>query len=276
MLFQSATDEKILVASVVTQQQYLFDQNLDAGMTILWNTGPTAHFVFDNQKINVEKNCITFLTEFHKVKTLVFDELNVIQFNRDFYCVEKHDHETGCKGILFYSTTDIPKLIIPKEKQKQFTALWDVFLLEMEEKDLLKIDMLRALLKRFLIICLRIYKTQSNNIPADDSSIAIVREFNYLVEVHFRELTQVKEYAILLHKSPKTIANTFKKFIDKTPLQLINERRMREARHLLKYTEWSIQEIATELNFADPQAFSHFFKKRSKQSPSNYRNALAQ
>jgi len=81
----------------------------------------------------------------------------------------------------------------------------------------------------------------------------------------------VSDYAELLHKSPKTLSNLFNKHTDKTPLKIINERRMLEARRLLKYTDVSIQEIADELNFADAQAFSNFFKKKDKISPSQFR-----
>lgn len=275
MEFRSPIDEKILVAQVVPERTYMFDQELDERLTILWNTGATATFVLDNQELEIEKDCVTFLTEFHKIEKLEFTKLNVIQFNRDFYCVREHDHETGCKGLLFYSTMTIPKLIIPKDKQRQFETLWEIFEFEMEEEDNMKIDMLRNLLKRFLILSLRIYKTQNKNLPTDDSSIALIREFNYLVEVNFKELTQVQDYAKLLHKSPKTISNIFKKFIDKTPLQFINNRRMREARHQLRYSDLTIQEISDSLNFKDVQAFSHFFKKRENISPSQFKTKLS-
>lgn len=271
MRFKSPIDEEILIASVVPERKYMFDQDLNAGMTILWNTGESARFLMDNQQVEIEKNCISFLTEFHKVKEIEFSTLNIIQFNRAFYCVESQDHETGCRGLLFYSTNAIPKLIIPPEKQKQFDTLWEILNYEMDESDELKIDMLRALLKRFLILSLRIYKTQSKDIPTDDSSIAIVREFNYLVSIHYKMLSKVGDYADLLHKSPKTLSNIFKKFTDKTPLQIINEHRMREARHQLRYSDLPIQEISDALNFKDVQAFSNFFKKKEMLPPSLYR-----
>ncbi len=53
----------------------------------------------------------------------------------------------------------------------------------------------------------------------------IVREFNFLVEQHFRKIHSVKEYAQMHYKSPKTLSNIFSKFSDKTPLQFIHERR---------------------------------------------------
>ena len=149
--------------------------------------------------------------------------------------------------------------------------MWEILMMEMEESDPLKLDMLRVLLKRFLILCIRIYKNQHHNLPTDNISVGLIREYNYLVEKYYKTKTRVSAYAKLLHRSPKTLANIFNKYIDKTPLQIINDRRLLEARRLLRYTDKTIQEIADELNFNDVQAFSHFFRTRQHASPSQFR-----
>ena len=89
-----------------------------------------------------------------------------------------------------------------------------------------------------------------------------------MVEKYYKSKTTVADYAKMLFKSPKTLSNLFKKHIDKTPLQIISERRLLEAKRMLKYTDQSIQDIADELAFSDIQAFSNFFKK--KHSPHSY------
>ncbi len=271
MNFESLSKERIFVSSVVPERNFTFEKDIKSGLTIVWNRGAAARFSVDNKEVIVDKNCIIFLTEFHNVDNFEFEKMNVIQFNRGFYCIETHDTETGCKGLLFYGASSIPKIVIPEDRQRQFEILWEVFEWEMKERDNLKAEMLRSVLKRFLILCLRIYKTQNQDIPTDDVNISLIREFNYLVEKNYRELTKVSDYANLLYKSPKTLSNLFNKFTDKTPLQVINERRLLEARRLLKYTDQPIQEIADDLNFADVQAFSNFFKKRENQSPSQFR-----
>ena len=99
----------------------------------------------------------------------------------------------------------------------------------------------------------------------------IVREFNFLVEAHFRSKHTVAEYSALLHKSPKTISNLFSKTGLKTPLQYIQDRIMLEARRLLTYSPLQIQEIAYELGYQDVQSFSRFFKTHEGISPSEYK-----
>ena len=174
--------------------------------------------------------------------------------------------------MLFFGASQIPKIVIPENRKKQFNLLWEVFLMEMEEMDDLKLEMLQGLLKRFLILCLRIYKIGHDHLPNDDASVGLIREYNYLVEKHFKELSKVSDYAELLHKSPKTLSNIFGKYVNKTPLQIINERRLLESKRLLKYSDKSVQEIAYEINFTDVQTFSRFFRSMTGASPTHYRS----
>ena len=274
MKFSSQTEETLFVSEIFPERRYMFNQELKTGLSIIWNTGAKAVFNIDQQKVEIDEHCIIFLTEFHRIDSFEFEKMNVLQFNRGFYCIENHDNEVGCKGLLFFGASSIPKINVPKEKLRQFTLLWEILTMEMDEHDPLKLDMLRILLKRFIILCLRIYKNQHVDLSTDNESIGVIREYNYLVEQHYKTLTRVSDYAKLLHKSPKTLANLFSRFIDKTPLQLINDRRLLEAKRLLSYSSKSLQEIAEEINFSDQQAFSHFFKKHESISPSKFRRSL--
>jgi len=275
MKFQSDINEILFIAEITPQNKFMFNQDLKTGLSVVWNVGKTATIKVDGMLVMIPKNCVIFLTELHQLENIQFDRLNVIQFNRPFYCVEKHDSEVGCRGLLFFGASEVPKIRIQADRLKQLQLIWEVFMMEMEdESDSLKQEMLQIMLKRFLITCVRIYKKDKLNLPAETNNVAIIREFNYLVEKHFKTLTKVNDYAKLLHKSPKTLANTFNKFIDKTPIKIINERRVLEAKRLLKYSDKPIQEIAYELNFKDVQSFSHFFRTRLGLSPSVFRKEL--
>lgn len=274
MKFHSKTNEILFIGAITPSKDYMFKNDLKTGLSVVWNTGKAAHFIIDGKSLEIKKNCALFLTEFHQIEKVDFQTMNIIQFNKEFYCLEKHDDEVGCKGILFFGASDIPKIKIQADRLAHFNLLWEMFLMEMDEMDSLKKEMLRVMLKRFLIICLRVYKVQQHNLSVNDQNIGVVREFNYLVEQHFKDLTKVKDYATLLHKSPKTLSNIFKKYIDRTPLQIINGRRLLEAKRILQYSDASIQEISDELNFKDVPSFSHFFSKRQGMPPTSFRQQI--
>ncbi len=271
MKFIGPIQETIFISEIVPERMYMFDQDLKTGLSIIWNIGTNASFIIDGANVNLNKNCILFISEFHKIEKYQFEKLNVIQFNKSFYCIEKHDDDVGCRGVLFFGGISIPKIVVEKNKLKSFHLIWEILKMEMEENDALKLEMLRVLLKRFLILSLRIYNNKNFSIINDSTNIGIIREYNYLVEMHFRNKTKVADYANMLFKSPKTLSNVFKKYIEKTPLQIINERRLIEAKRLLRYSGLPVQEIADELNFNDIHSFSQFFKKHTQLSPSKYR-----
>ena len=71
-----------------------------------------------------------------------------------------------------------------------------------------------------------------------------------------------------MNKSPKTISNIFSLYSKKTPLQIIQERVITEAKRLFYYTDKSVKEIADDLGFEDVAHFSKFFKNCTTQNPS--------
>ncbi len=125
-------------------------------------------------------------------------------------------------------------------------------------------------LAKLIIVTTRIAKKKYIKTEGvSDEKFTVVRNFNLLVEMHFRKEHSVTFYADKLNKSPKTLSNTFSAYVNKTPLQLINERIINEAKRLLYFTDKSIKEIANELGFEEPNHFSKFYKNHTSRSPSD-------
>lgn len=271
MIFKGKLEEYLFVSEIVPERMYMFNQDLKTGLSVIWNIGEKAEVEIDNQPYVIEKNCFLFTTSFHTIQKIEFEKLRVIQFNQPFYCVENHDSDVGCKGLLFFGAATVPKIQIADSSQRMFELLWQVFEMEIDQTDDYSLEMLTSLLKRFLILSVRIYIKQNINIGTEAKAIGIIREFNFLVEKHYKTKTTVTAYANMLFKSPKTLSNFFKMHIDKSPIEIITNRRLLEAKRLLKYTTLPIQEIADELSFNDVQAFSNFIKKQTGKSPTAIR-----
>jgi AraC family transcriptional activator of pobA len=248
----------------------IFKDTIEGSLTVLWFQSDSNILVIDGEEYNFKKNEIVFLTEFHKVTVTKLDKIRFLKFNRSFYCVIDHDAEVGCKGILFFGASQLPIIQIPEKELEQFDILWKMFNIEMSSEDNLQIEMLQMMLKRYLILCTRLFKSQESY-PNEKVELDLVREFNFLVEQHFKSKHTVSEYAELLNKSPKTLSNLFSKISSKTPLQYIQERKMLEAKRLLRHSKLQIQEIAYEIGYDDIQTFSRFFKKKAGVSPSEFK-----
>jgi AraC family transcriptional regulator, transcriptional activator of pobA len=270
MKIEGKKEEFIELKELGTPDCSIFDNPEASSLTVLWFQTDNNEFVIDGKNYLFTKNNIIFLTEFHKIKVIKKGEIKFLRFNRPFYCIIDHDSEVSCKGLLFFGASQVPVITVPDEEIEHFQILWKMFSIEMQSKDNLQIEMLQMMLKRYLILCARLYKRQEH-FPKEEKNIDIIREFNFLVEQHFNTKHTVAEYADLLFKSPKTISNTFAKRGTKTPLSYIQDRKMLEAKRLLYYTDLQIQEIAFKIGYDDIQSFSRFFKKQEGVSPSTYR-----
>jgi AraC family transcriptional activator of pobA len=74
----------------------------------------------------------------------------------------------------------------------------------------------------------------------------------------------------MLNKAPKTLSNIFTLYSKKTPLQVIQERFLLEAKRLLLNTRRSVKEITYDLGFEEPSHFCNFFKRRSGKTPMSF------
>ena len=138
-------------------------------------------------------------------------------------------------------------------------------------RDNLQEEMLRILLKRFIIVCTRMARLRLEVDQERENGFDIIRQFYVLVDNHFKEKKQVQDYAEMLYRSPKTLSNLFSLYGLNSPLRIIHERVDAEARRLLLYTSKSAKEISEILGFEDLATFSRFFKKMNQKSISDFR-----
>lgn len=270
MIYYGPTNEYLKLEQVHSKECLEQKETLESPLTFLWFE-KDEKVTIDNIEHHIHQNEIVCLTEFHNVEKLNACSAKMIRFNRAFYCIIDHDSEVGCKGILFFGASQLPILKIPDEELEKFQTIWKMFEIEMQSNDQLQLEMLQSMLKRFIILATRIYKQKENYTRIETSEIDIVRHYNFLVEKHFRTMSTVAEYAKLLNKSPKTLSNLFLKLSAKTPLQYIQERKLLEAKRLLRYTDKSVKQIAYEIGFEDSQTFGRFFKNYLGLSPTTFK-----
>ena len=273
MYLKGPTDEYFELRVLDNNDCEVIKESIESSLSILWFQDDQSELKIDGKSKRFYKNEILFLTEFHKIEINRIGVIQFIRFNRSFFCIIDHDSEIGCKGVLFFGSSNIPVIQIPKSDLRKFESFWKMFLLESEEQDSFQIEMIRTMLKRYVILCTRIYKDQNNLIHEEETSL--IREFNFLVEQHFRDKHKVADYASLLNKSPKTLSNIFQKHSSKSPLQFIQSRKILESKRLLGYSDLQVQEIGYQVGYDDVQSFSRFFKKQTGHSPLSYRTNIA-
>jgi two-component system response regulator YesN len=92
-----------------------------------------------------------------------------------------------------------------------------------------------------------------------------------LISARFKEDLTLQIVADELSLHPVWLSQIIKKETGQTYLDHLTERRIERARELLRDTNLKIYEIAEQVGYHDLQHFGQIFKRRSGQTPKEYR-----
>ena len=238
----------------------------------IWVRSGNLTLEIDHIPIQLEQDEIISLTPLQHIEIKsVEGEYLTFLFNSNFYCIFGHDDEVSCNGFLFHGSSQVMKLKLSPEQSANLNDIIRIFWQESAVRDNLQEEMLRIILKRFIITCTRIAREKLDVGQDKEKSFDIIRRYYVLVDNHYKEKKQVQDYAEMLYRSPKTLSNLFAAYGLPSPLRIIHERIEAEAKRLLLYTNKSAKEIGEILGFEDLAAFSRFFRKMAKESISEYR-----
>lgn len=227
----------------------------------IYNTnGPTLFFISPNQVLSI-------------------DELGgqpglLVFYNRDFYCIQLHDEEVACDGLLFNNINNMPMTNIPEQDASFIEYLFSRIKDEFELRDSSLEEMIRTYLKQLLIKSTRLWKLQHLEgamASRPNTDIEFFRKFTQLVEANYKEKHNVADYADMLLLAPKTLTHRFKRLSLPQPNDMIKNRIILEAKRLLVHTDRTAKEIAYALGYDDPAYFSRLFFIKTGEPPSGFR-----
>lgn len=244
-------------------------------LTIALNIGESQKITIDSVSYDFPSWSIIPLVAHQVFSFENTENINFWRYNREFYCMADSHVEISCIGLIFLGYSKNLFLELHDEDRIKISTLSQLFIEEFESEDYIKTDMLLALLKRFVIILTRLAKQQHFKDEAlTDDKFDFIRQFNFHVESNFRKEHKVQFYADLMNKSPKTLSNIFSLYNYNSPMSIIHDRVISEAKRLLFYSDKSAKEIAFELGFDDAAHFSRFFKNATNQNTSSFRKSL--
>lgn len=196
----------------------------------------------------------------------------LIYFNRDFYCIEIHDQEVACDGILYNNVFEIPFISLDEKQSNDIQKIIQEIQLEMINEDSNTEEMLRILLKLIILKSTRIWKQQHHLAEINQQSdVQFLRRFSKLVEQHYKTHHTVADYAELLFVTPKNLSKKIGLLSKSTPKDIIKDRIILESKRLLVHTTMTVKEIAFSLNYEDDAYFIRFFSKHTGLSPVSFR-----
>lgn len=131
-----------------------------------------------------------------------------------------------------------------------------------------------ALVMTILVQALRLRRYETAQEPRRvGSQSGLVARFRELVEARYRTGMSVEAYAAELKVHPKRLRAACRDVADTSPLRIVQERRLLEAKRLMLYSNITVAETAYQLGFDDPAYFTRVFTKACRLSPRRFRRS---
>ncbi len=101
------------------------------------------------------------------------------------------------------------------------------------------------------------------------------QRYRQLVELHYRDGLRIDAFAARLGVTRAHLHDACLRATGRTPLALLHDRLLAEARTRLEQTDLSVEQVGYGIGFRDPGYFNRFFKRLAGQSPGAYRRLAA-
>src|SRR5690606_558538 len=248
-------------------RSYLKNKNRNLFFEIYWQMHETTVTFLEKSDWLVEGDNMYLVPPFRNYE---FDKNNsngtLIAFHKDILTYEAKECSLSIYN-LFGRGGEFSALFIDRPN----TCTLKNMLGLLETEYLVKprnILLLRTLLKAFL---LKLIDSTHHELVSPGINEKRIYHFLLLLDDHYITEKNVDFYAGKLNLSAKRLNQILKQKTGKTISQILQERTLTEAKHLLFVGKKSIKEIAYTLGFQDASYFSRFFKKMTKLSPDEFR-----
>ena len=104
--------------------------------------------------------------------------------------------------------------------------------------------------------------------------LQVYRDFNSLIETHFRDHWSLEQYAQALRLTPSRLNDICRRVADLSSKHIVHDRLLQEAKRLLLFSAVPVSQIAYELGFKDVSYFSRFFRRHLHVPPGEWRDLV--
>lgn len=107
--------------------------------------------------------------------------------------------------------------------------------------------------------------------PSASPAVALAIALRKLVDETYKDAWPVAQYVTALGTTPHLLDKAVREVLGKSVKDIVLDRRLVEAKRLLKFTIRPVEDIAFSIGFKDPAYFSRFFRLKVGRSPTLWR-----
>jgi AraC family transcriptional regulator, transcriptional activator of pobA len=112
--------------------------------------------------------------------------------------------------------------------------------------------------------------------PLSKKYLILFKQFKNLLDKHFTENKTTSFFAEQLHITTHHLNLIVKNVTGKTASEVIRARSILEAKRLLTFSDFTVSEIAAQLNYFDSSYFSKLFKAETNKTPAAFKNEMSE
>lgn len=238
---------------------------------IIGSKGQLEHFIDFSSKL-IDAPFISFVTQgkIHRVKPLVKDgecDMWVLRFKSEFiaettFSLYASFHDKA--NINMQSNQCFEKLDILCK------MIYDEYIQESPDLSVIR-QLLSAL---FTIIESERRKLNLDNDESKKIQSSTFKNFLRLLEEHYKDSKDVNFYAEKLFMTSRNLNLICQNILQQSVSEIIETRKLTEAKNLLMTTDKNVAEIGYELGFNEKTYFTHSFKRKAGMTPTEFRDEM--
>jgi AraC family transcriptional activator of pobA len=155
---------------------------------------------------------------------------------------------------------------------EQIRIFKNMIIRELNEDNFEKNFFINSLFQALFLLIFRHNLIQKNSkLETNNKTLKYFQVFQKSIKQGYSETKTISQYAKEQGITTMHLNRVCKAVVNKSPIQIIHEQLIAEAKKYLLNTSYSISEISYFLNFNDPAYFTRLFKKNVGVSPSDFR-----
>lgn len=245
------------------------------------------------EKYNINSECLFFVNpgELHSIYTDTAGNTgqNAIVFNMNILSFNNYDTaQIELIQSIINGKLSFPRFILPDNPAfepilKEYNEVMNSFGKRISEVAPLKDgaitdDLINQLyIKSYLLKILALlseYNLYTSLKNSNDKRVEAIKTVLLYIKENYTEKIYIGDLAQLIGMNEQYFSRFFKKNLGKTPMEYINEYRIRQASKRLEETQESITDICLDCGFNNMGNFLREFKKYKHTTPLNYRNRI--
>lgn len=233
----------------------------DSFIELLWVIKGRGTFAIDLERIPFADNAFfcAMPGQMHHLQDAVLEDAYLIQLPPAYLDKIEQEIDFISHTGLFKIMSRFPGTQIHADLFAEMCSVADNIIKEYNGPYMFREEMIRRYLKIFLVYLKRQFsdalvpKVMTRNME-------LVKDFQDLLEKHFRDLKKVSDYAHRLSVTPNYLNERIKKLTGYSASYHIKQRIVLEAKRMAAYSTVFMKEAAYDLGFNDFSHFSKFFK----------------